>query len=57
MLLKDFGEVFLLVAAEEKIVMCELRVLAIQAEIKHEAGASGFEFFLQRCDERLVLAQ
>jgi hypothetical protein len=55
--LEHRGEVLALVAAEEEVVMRELRVLAIQAEVQHKAGASGFEFSLQRCDKSLALAQ
>jgi hypothetical protein len=44
-------------AGEKEIVVRELWIFAIQAEVKDEAGAGGLIFLFQRRDEGFVLAQ
>ena len=55
-LAEDGVEMLPLVLGEKEVVVRELRILAVEAEFEHEAGAGGLEL-LQRAHERLVLAQ
>lgn len=42
---------FSLVTGEEEVVVRELRVFAVEAEVEHEARAGGLVFLLQLADE------
>ena len=42
---EDGVEMLALVAGEKEVVVRELRILAVEAEFEHEAGAGGLELF------------